>query len=143
MTTSPFGEAPWLPLATGVRLWRNLLVEKIMNQASLLAASALGNLCDDHAHRISCVAAAVAQLVEIDDLLMRYANEEDRCGIDHSTDTEELFEHAGRIIEGISPVLGAEIFLYYNDEVDDESPGRLRMEIPGTSWDANSPLMFH
>jgi hypothetical protein len=121
----------------------NLLVEKLMNKAALLTASALGNLCDDHAHRISCVAAAVAQLAEIDEHLMLYAAEEDRCGIDHTGDTEELFEHAGRIIDGISPVLGAEIFLYYNDEVDDESPGRLRMEIPGTSWDANCPLMFH
>lgn len=113
-----------------------------MNQASVLAAVALGNLCDCRAQRLACIAVAVTQLVEIDERLMRYAIEEDRSGIDRTAETEECFEQAGRIIENLPP-LSAEVFLYYNDEVDEESPGRIRLEIPGTHWDATQPLQFH
>ena len=113
-----------------------------MNKAAIWAAAALGHLCDDQPHNLARIATAVCQLVEIDERLMRFAIEEDQNGIDHTDETEDMFEQAGQIIEKLPP-LGAEVFLYYNDEVDEESPGRIRLEIPGTHWDVNQPLQFH
>lgn len=113
-----------------------------MNKAAIWAAAALGHLCDDQPHHLSRIATAVCQLVDIDERLMRLAIEEDQNGIDHTDETEDLFEHAGQIIEKLPPLDG-EVFLYYNDEIDEESPGRIRLEIPGTPWDVNQPLQFH
>lgn len=127
---------------TTIRLWRSLLVETIMNQAAILTAVALGTICDDNFHHLMRIATALRELSEIDERLMRFAIEEDESGIDHTDETEDLFERAGQIIDDFPP-LAAEIFLYYNDEVSEDSPGRIRLEIPGTPWDANQPLQFH
>jgi len=113
-----------------------------MNQAAILTAVALGTICDDNFHHLMRIATALRELSEIDERLMRFAIEEDESGIDHTDETEDLFERAGQIIDDFPP-LAAEVFLYYNDEVSEDSPGRIRLEIPGTPWDANQPLQFH
>lgn len=113
-----------------------------MNQAAILTAVALGKICDDNFHHLMRIATALRELSEIDERLMRFAIEEDESGIDHTDETEDLFQRAGQIIDDFPPLAG-EIFLYYNDEVSEDSPGRIRLEIPGTPWDANQPLQFH
>jgi len=113
-----------------------------MNAELIKMSVALGSLSDGTPDAITRLAAAVSRFAELDKSLMTYAIDEDRSGIARTEETDAAFEEADRLIDGL-PALAAEVFLYYNDEVEDDASGRLRLEVPGTPWDCTNPLRFH
>ena len=107
---------------------------------ALYTAVVLGNLLDNNASAPGVAASAIKKLYEIDRQLAEMAAEEDRSGIDHTDASERLMDQAQALLETLPLAHKAELF--YSDEQAPEQSGRLRLEIPGTPWDADAPLYF-
>lgn len=113
----------------------------MVNHNLLYTAAALGNLSGNTAISPCLVASVLNKLAQIDATLITYAKEEDASGIDHTDETETLLGEAETALELL--VISNVPEVYYCDNPSTEFPGRLRLEIPGTSWDCTSPLYFH
>lgn len=103
-------------------------------------AAVLGSLADDSHAATGKVSAVVCQLFEFDKQLIIFADEEDKSGIDHTDETEEILNKAEALVDGLD--LACPVQLYFNDELPEGVSGRLRLEIPGTYWDLDAPLYF-
>lgn len=106
----------------------------------IYTAAVMGSLCNCGAEKPGIIASVLAKLVEIDAKLTRFAEEEDKSGIDHTAESEELLEMAAGAVERLDGILAVEV--YYNDEIPQGAKGRLRLELPGTPWDSAAPLFL-
>lgn len=100
----------------------------------------LGHLSDDSAASLGKVVAVICQLFEFDKQLALFAEEEDKSGIDHTDESEDILNKAEALVDSLE--LGYPIELYYVDIQPEGVKGRLRLEIPGTYWDFDAPLYF-
>ena len=102
-------------------------------------AAVLGYLAGEcNAHAPSVIAKAVLQLCELNALLHQHAVM--RGEGEMSELEKELLKQAQAEVEKLRDV-GFTVDLRYNDVVPSGYPGsRLRLELPGTSWDADDPL---
>jgi len=106
----------------------------------LYTAVVLGNLLENNASAPGVAASAIKKLYEIDRQLAEMVAEEDRSGIDHTDASERLMVQAQALVGQLRLANKAELF--FCDEQAPGQNGRLRLEIPGTPWDADAPLYF-
>ena len=111
-----------------------------MEKGLIYTAAVLGSLCSEGAHNPGIVATVVSKLAAFDQEITQLVAEEQRLGVEHADELKLLIDMSNENLRKLQ--LCKQVKLNFDKEVPKAGKGRMRLEIPGTPWDVDAPLLL-